>query len=385
MKREFLIVITPKGEFCKVKPQKSLKEGDLVEFSSEQIVSHSLSRQPRGKIGKVRPFLLMAASLLLLLLTIPVWNAFYPPVYASVSIDINPSVELEVDRNYNVVDAKGRNQDGEALLEEIHWKKRPLLSVTENILQQAGNKGYFVKNRDVLIVPVGLKEKAAADQIGHLFQRDRSLLDHTPQKDVKITFVIGDNETKQKADQEKMSIGKYILYESVKKMNQNITVETARTLSVSELSAELGGISKLPRAIEYVKPGGQENSKPDKQVSIHMPGSSVVSSHINKGSNSPVNKTGSPEKGKKNINAKLMKERRPSPVKKVEKNSLQQAESHPSPANKHAQQGAKENEKRNQKHRRYDKSDEEHGGNNGAGDNAQHHDVNKHKKHDREE
>lgn len=51
-------------------------------------------------------------------------------VYAYMSIDINPSLELGVNENLKVVELTPYNKEGRAIIEEIHgWKKRifPLL------------------------------------------------------------------------------------------------------------------------------------------------------------------------------------------------------------------------------------------------------------------
>ena len=98
-----------KGAFDAVHAEESLKESTLA----------YLERRRKG--GRARQGwwagqrLAMAACVLLLALGVGGWWLYFIPT-ASISIEVNPWIELGVNRFDRVVSVEGRNDDGTALM-----------------------------------------------------------------------------------------------------------------------------------------------------------------------------------------------------------------------------------------------------------------------------
>ncbi|RPF50128.1 anti-sigma factor domain-containing protein [Aquisalibacillus elongatus] len=73
-------------------------------------------------------------------------------VHAYVNIDINPSVELSVNDDYEVIDLVGLNDDGEKLASQLeNWENQKVNNVSENVLDLSEQLGYIQDDHQVLV------------------------------------------------------------------------------------------------------------------------------------------------------------------------------------------------------------------------------------------
>ena len=126
-----------------------------------------LARKTRGYTVRdgVRPGRLAAAAacILLLLTGAGGWACFTPT--STVSIDVNPSLELNVNRFDRVVSVTGVNHEGQALAETLNLTFLPCTSAVEQVLDSPGLADYLGDDPAVAITVVGDNE----------VQRDRLL------------------------------------------------------------------------------------------------------------------------------------------------------------------------------------------------------------------
>lgn len=89
-----------------------------------------------------------------------------PEKQAYVSLDINPSVELIVDKDNKVVSVRGTNEDGQVLLyEEAGIKGESVDSAVEKITDLAVKYGYLNENNKVVDTTVSSGDKEFAKEI----------------------------------------------------------------------------------------------------------------------------------------------------------------------------------------------------------------------------
>lgn len=98
-----------KKAFDQVQASESLKENTLAFLANKA-----------RPAGRPLPRLMAAAACLLLLLTVGNWFYFTPT--AQISIDINPSLELGINRFGQVISVEGRNDDGQVLADSLQIK-----------------------------------------------------------------------------------------------------------------------------------------------------------------------------------------------------------------------------------------------------------------------
>ncbi|QYY42292.1 anti-sigma factor domain-containing protein [Aneurinibacillus thermoaerophilus] len=251
IQNQYLIVMTSDGEFCKIPPvDKPLTEGDEVEFTRTVKAEKASQRAKRSWKGWTY---VAAACLLLFITALPLWNMVFASAYAAVSIDINPSFELEIDKNYVVTSVTALNQDAESILKNIKWEKRPLLEVTKDILTDARVHGFLKNNHDVLIVPVGLKNPEASRELLQLMKKEIPHLVSNSAGELTITLMESTKEMRKQAQKLGISPGKYTLYDSMKRVNKKISEKEIQTLSISEVSSAIGGFENIPNIIQYSK------------------------------------------------------------------------------------------------------------------------------------
>lgn len=153
----FLTVLTPDGEFVRTKRVSGREQiGEEILFSPQTAVHRlqelrtAITRKP-SVLGSI-----LAASLLLIFFTVP-QNAGH--VYAYMSIDVNPSVELALNKELEVVEMRSYNEEGEDIISELeNWKNASVEDVTEKVFNVLEKKGYLDKGEDVVVGTVVTEE-----------------------------------------------------------------------------------------------------------------------------------------------------------------------------------------------------------------------------------
>lgn len=246
---QYLIVMTSDGEFCRVPPVDGpLMEGDEIEFTHTVETSTAIRSKRQGW----KHWTYIAAACLLLLITaLPLWNMVFASAYAAVSIDINPSFELEVDEKYEVTDVQALNEDAERMLSDVEWKDRTMVEVTKNILSEARQHGFLKTNHDVLIVPVGLKDPSASQELLQIMKKEIPNLTAGSQDELTITMMESTKEIRKQAQDFGVSAGRYALYDSLKRIHKDVSEDKIRSLSISDVSSAIGGFKNIPNVVQY--------------------------------------------------------------------------------------------------------------------------------------
>jgi hypothetical protein len=180
------------------------------------------ARPPRTS-WSLRPGLAVALSLVLcLLIASPfavgqVLASGDPAAY--VTIDINPSLELGVNRWDRVVTATPLNDDGRLLLDELEWRGRPVTDVVFDAVRIAAELGYLNPEREgaegVIIVAAAPAGPGRVLSPGLTKQLDR-ILEELPASlgraadEMTVATVIGDaSSLRDQAQELGLSIGRY--------------------------------------------------------------------------------------------------------------------------------------------------------------------------------
>jgi hypothetical protein len=151
----YLTLLTPEGEFLRArKLQQDYQVGEEIDFFPEMAAAKRKSFNHSFVNGfKARTIGLAAALMLVMGGLLPVYNS--GQVYAYMSIDVNPSIEMAVSEELKVLRIKGYNPEGKEIIKEIaDWKKKDAAVVAEMILDKIEEKGFFKEKNDVVIATV---------------------------------------------------------------------------------------------------------------------------------------------------------------------------------------------------------------------------------------
>ncbi|MGL5750147.1 MAG: anti-sigma factor domain-containing protein [Paraclostridium sp.] len=112
IKNDYAIVMKDDSTIVRVKNKKGLKSGDVIIFLEDDIYeSKSFKNNKFNKIAA--PF--MAVAAVLMVLVIPMVSKNKDIAYALMSLDVNPSIQMELDKDKKIVSIEGMNDDGRKL------------------------------------------------------------------------------------------------------------------------------------------------------------------------------------------------------------------------------------------------------------------------------
>ncbi|WP_272514347.1 anti-sigma factor domain-containing protein [Bacillus cereus] len=154
IKKHSVVVLTPNGEFitCKRKGDSCIIGEEISFDEQEQKASHFSI-----------PFFLKPASILVACFLFAVLFFYNQPeekVFAYVSVDINPSLEVSVTKDFRVIDLQACNDDGRRILKELkQWENKQLQEVIRTIINQSQEDKYLTNDKQVMLTAVA-KDKA---------------------------------------------------------------------------------------------------------------------------------------------------------------------------------------------------------------------------------
>lgn len=225
-------VFTDKCEFKEIKRRSGMFVGQQVSFSRADIF--------KAGSGYVR-YLAVAASIFIVIASYFLYSQLFVPrtVYAYVDIDINPSIELTIDKDERVLAARALNDDAAKLLGNLKLKSLKVDEAVNEIITECRKEG-FIKPEGNGTVLVSASESSDKNNSQENEKLDKILNDI----DVKIKDVDSQVQTelikvnpddRALAAQNNLSMGRYVLYNEIKQDGANITVEQAKNSRVSEM------------------------------------------------------------------------------------------------------------------------------------------------------
>lgn len=205
----FLTLLTPEGEFLRARKQdQAYAIGQEIAFFPIELKNGKLSR-PLSIFRLSRGKGLMAAAFAMMLAIV----SFLPflqndEVYAYMSIDVNPSIELGVNQEYQVVELIPYNEEGKLIIQNIKsWKSNSIHEVADKILLQIKKQGYFKENKEVVIAAVYTEQNKEADE---RIQKELADIKQAAQKEqLEVTLLEASKEEREAAIDKGLSPGLY--------------------------------------------------------------------------------------------------------------------------------------------------------------------------------
>lgn len=205
---EFLTLLTPEGEFLHSRKQNlPYAIGEEIHFFPLERVKTSKSFNPFKNIIKCKPvWALMAAFVILL-------GSFFPmyqnnKAYAYMSIDVNPSIELAVNKKMQVVKITGFNKDGKKIVSHLNnWKKKNVSKLAQTIIAEMNKEGYLNTKEQVIISTVRTKEPDVKVE-KKLKESIEEIKESVDKQKVELTFMTATPEELVKAHKHGITTGK---------------------------------------------------------------------------------------------------------------------------------------------------------------------------------
>ena len=204
----------------------------------------SMEKRKNKKLSRI---LSIAAVFVLLIAGVFLYKNFTgSDAAALVSIDVNPSIELEVDADERIIIARALNDDGKKVLSGMKLDGTDLNTGVNAIVGSMLKNGYIDELRNSVLVSVsgdGSIDTAALE--AKLMQEVSSALDAAGAVVAQNLDDI-DDDTRKLAERYGISVGKAAFIEKIIELNPTLKVEELAPLSINELcllanGKEIGG------------------------------------------------------------------------------------------------------------------------------------------------
>lgn len=206
--------------FDEIRADEKLKESTKQFLSARR--KHVPQPQPRYVSGRM---LAALCAFFLLVTGIKGYSWLHTPV-SYVSIDINPSIELALNRLDRVASVTAFNEDGETLVRGLSLKGKKYTDAIDTLMASSGMERYLLNNEE-LVFTVASDERNAELQSG---------IDHCQNhSEHRCLSVSADPALISGAHENGLSIGKYYAYLQLAAYDDTVTVEDCRDMSISEI------------------------------------------------------------------------------------------------------------------------------------------------------
>lgn len=261
---DYAIVLTPEMEYYRLKYKDGLHQGQSIYFFDEDIRTPEDTNftfkgiEKRKKAQKKLSLSGLAACLVLVFWLTGFFGFFSSQAYyAMVTVDINPSIQLGVDKNYIVLKAEALNNDGMNIVSDDLQGLR-LAEAMKLVLAKARQQQYLTAGKDTVLVSAVMNSEYQQEQDEFIRNLNTTLVRHNQTEGYDFIILKSDPESLKKAKAEGLSTGKFKLYEMA---DGDLTLDQAKTMKVQEMISIPAIKEKLIQKDNYLKLEKEEQKK----------------------------------------------------------------------------------------------------------------------------
>ncbi len=216
-------------EFLSAKMQSQMQKAQNIKARNQMETAQTIQARKRR---------LAAAAGFCFMVMIFAGYQFYFSATAVISIDVNPSIELNINRFDTVISVKAYNEDGQDLAENLDVRFMKYGEAVQAIMDSDAFAGYRSEDDVVSVAVAGYDEK----------QQEKILTDMefcaAAEKNMYCYYADGDEIAK--AHEAGLSCGKYRAYLELQKLDPDVTVEEVREMTMREIRERIEELSSDP-------------------------------------------------------------------------------------------------------------------------------------------
>ena len=156
-----------------------------------------------------------------------------------ISLDVNPSVQLDVNKKSKIINATALNSEGETILKEMDLKGTQLNVAVNAIVGSLLQHGYIDELANSILVTVEDDDTARGQELQHsITEQVTSALTSAQVNGAVLSQNVNhtNNPLQEKADEYGISVGKATLIDSLVKNSDHLKFEDLTGLTVNELN-----------------------------------------------------------------------------------------------------------------------------------------------------
>lgn len=218
IQNKYVVVMNDQMTYDKIEKKNGLSLGKEIYYFEEDLYKES--KQP------VKKYFLVAAVLFMMLFIQPLLVA--EEAYGYISVDINPSIELQVNKDLDVLAIEAINEDGKTYIKE-EWIGKPAKEVINFIIEETKRKGILNTERNFVLVSYYFNDEDPTSE--EVFVQSLDELFNEKIHDYEVAVIKSDAETYTGAKEANESLGKHVVN---KKMNEKVEDLLAVKASIEE-------------------------------------------------------------------------------------------------------------------------------------------------------
>lgn len=197
-----------------------------------------LENTAKKKSGRVFSRVMAAAAALVLIVTGTYLYGANHSVASTVALDVNPSIELGVNKKEQVVLVTPKNEDGVKVIGDMKLKGSDLRVAVNAIIGSMLREGYISELANSILISVDSDDPIkSAEMQNRLSAEVKDMLDTGSFKGAVLSQTISDDpDTKRLAEQYGITEGKAQLIKQITENNAAHTFDELAGLSVNELN-----------------------------------------------------------------------------------------------------------------------------------------------------
>lgn len=226
--KQYIVLLCNDGTFQNVKRTK----GQIPLIGEKIILKQKKNTHYYSYLGAMAA---IACAVLFMISSPVIFHKKDTPTAYVVAIDINPSVEVQVNKDLYAIGLTALNQDGEKIIKAIEYRGKGLDETIDSIISQSIIYDFLGKNSTGLIatsiIPINMNENIDKDKIKSTI--DKSLAKNKVHAEVQVS--VDKKETMEAAHALGLTVNKYKLYKSLLEDGLSISAEEAKKYSVNDL------------------------------------------------------------------------------------------------------------------------------------------------------
>ncbi|MFE4349407.1 anti-sigma factor domain-containing protein [Peribacillus butanolivorans] len=255
--KRFVTLLTPEGEFLKSKRQERTYEvGEEITFSPVKS-KVTLSFSSFHLSFKKKAVLSIASALLILFAILPSYSSEHVSAY--MTIDVNPSIELELNDHLEVLKLTGLNEDGKLVIDQLkNWKGKEIKTVTNRIVETTKQLGYLKGNKQIVVSTTLLDKDKKLDK--NLKEEIKKISEQENVSQTKMKVIKATKTDRKQARKQGISTGKYI----EKKLNEDkekVKVNTREPATDKNVEGNTETLEEKRESQSNKNKSNQENEK----------------------------------------------------------------------------------------------------------------------------
>lgn len=191
---------------------------------TKQFLKEKTDGYKKKRIRSYRTWIPAVVCMAVFLIAGGYWSFFLPT--AAIQIEVNPSMELEVNRFGKVLSLEGKNEDGEKLARELNLRFMDYDEAVDEILQNEQIATLLNQNEILSLVVVG-ENKQSQDMMAFVEELEQT------QHNIDCCHVT--EREAEEAEEAGLGYGKYRAYLRLKELDPDVTAEEAGQMSMKEI------------------------------------------------------------------------------------------------------------------------------------------------------